>query len=459
MRTRSFILIATLSILWSAAAIAREATSATPPTVTVGTQADRRPADRIVGAIDDAHLRALVGDVLDRNPGLAAARAKAKAATAVPEQARSLPDPMAGVTAFLMTPETRVGPQQLMLMLSQKFPWFGKLGLRERAAVLAAAAAEADVEVKRLSLVTETRRLWYELGFLDTWTKIVKLDRETLGHYEELARTRYATGSGLEQSMIKIQAEMTRDDRRLLEIGTRRASIVASINALRARPGEQAIPEVDPTWPSFVENRPDDWRATALSSRPELARADAMIDRASALVDLAGKARKPDVTLGLTYTLVGRRADTAGEMNPPEGNGRDILGVSAGVNLPIWRKKIDAGIEQAVDEKNAAEEMRRSVVASIDGAIGDLGQRLDLTRNEIELDHRVLTVQAEQSLSSAEAGYSAGSIRALDLLDAERTLLAVRTATARARADYAIALAKLEGTIASPIANGETDHE
>jgi outer membrane protein TolC len=63
----------------------------------------------------------------------------------------------------------------------------------------------------------------------------------------------------------------------------------------------------------------------------------------------------------------------------------------------------------------------------------------------------VLLVQAEQSLQSAEAGYAAGTLNALDLLDAERVLLEVRTGTERARADHAIALARLEGAVGAPL--------
>ena len=92
-------------------------------------------------------------------------------------QVGSLPDPMAGLTAFLLTPETRTGPQNAMVSLSQRFPWFGKLDLRSQRALAAAAAAGASAEAKALELVTETRRLAYELAFLDRWRDIVRADR------------------------------------------------------------------------------------------------------------------------------------------------------------------------------------------------------------------------------------------------------------------------------------------
>ena len=91
------------------------------------------------------------------------------------------------------------------------------------------------------------------------------------------------------------------------------------------------------------------------------------------------------------------------------------------------------------------------MATGIDRSLGELTERLDLTWRQLRLFDDVLVIQAEESLSSAESAYSAGNINALDLLDAERVLLDVRTSTARARADWAITLARLEGAVGRPI--------
>ncbi|MFQ5528273.1 MAG: TolC family protein [Thermoanaerobaculia bacterium] len=405
------------------------------------------PADRILATISDVTLRALIADVLARNPEIAATKARAESIEQRAPQVRALPDPVAGVTAFVLTPETRVGSQEASAGIAQKFPWFGKLKLKERAALFAAAAARADVETLRLKLVTEVRRLYYELGFLDALDEVIRTDRATLSHYEELAEARYRSGVGHQQPVIKIQAEITKASTKLLKVADRRAVIVASLNALRDYPQMTAISKTElPTLPEIVTDL-ERLRAQALASRPEIAMSDAQIARSTALVDLAGKSYKPDVTAGIFYTAVGSRDDPAGRLNPPPDNGDDIFGISAGINLPIWRKKLDAGVEEAVKTELAAQESKRSVVAKIDSSLGELPPRIDLTWQQLRLFEDVLVVQAEQSLLSAEAGYSAGSQDALDLLDAERVLLDVRTGTERNRADYAIALAQLEGSV------------
>lgn len=416
-------------------------------------------ARAVLGSIDDPTLRALADEVLARNPELDAARQRAAAARQMAPQAGSLPDPMAGLTAFLLTPETRTGPQNAMVSLSQRFPWFGKLDLRSQRALAAAAAAGAEAEARALELVTETRRLAYELAFLDGWRDIVRSDRSVLDHYEELAESRYSAGVGIGQSVIKIQAEITRDESRLLQIADRRSTIAARLNALRDRPASLSIEA-----PALPEPRDSSGLAgrlgsgldselgrRALEARPEIARADAEISAAEKGTELADLARFPDVTVGLTYTQVGAREDAAGRANPPQGNGDDILGVTASVNLPVWRDRIEAGLEEALARKRAAESARRAVAAGIGRDLGELTERLDLTWRQLRLYDDVLIIQAEESLSSAESAYSAGSINALDLLDAERVLLDVRTSTARARADWAITLARLEGAVGRPI--------
>jgi cobalt-zinc-cadmium efflux system outer membrane protein len=418
------------------------------------------PADRIATALDEPLLRQLVAETLERNPEVAGLAAAASAAEQRAPQVKALPDPVAGITAYLQTPETRVGPQQAMVSLSQRFPWFGKLELREKAALYQAAAARAKVEAARLHLVTEVRRLAYELAFQDVFETVVNEDRTTLTHYEELARTRYASGVGLEQAVIKIQAEITKDDTRLLDIATRRAALRAQLNALRDQPdGTSLPPNLLPRYPELTLTSVA-LRQSALVSRPEIAGADATIAMTQTQIDLARKEYSPDVTLGLVYALVGTRTDPQGRAMPPPDNGKDVLGLMAGVNLPIHTKKLAAAVAEASDRQLAAEQAKRSVVSGIDRSLDDLVYRIPLTYQRLHLFDDVLSIQAEQSLRSAEAGYAAGTLNALDLLDAERVLLEVRTASARARADYAIGVAQLEGATAGPIvAEAKPEHK
>lgn len=419
----------------------------------IGQEASPRPTPpsaRILNGVE-AELQQLIGEILERNPAVAAAAAHARAADERAPQAKGRPDPVIGLTVFALPPETRTGPQRFSASFSQSLPGFGKLALKEQAAIHHAAALEAEVEAERLALVTRARRLHYELGFLSRYQEISDELRAHLLQHEEISRARYSTGIGLGQSVVKLQAEITRAENQLLEIETRRVALGAELNSLRDRPASTPIPR--PVLPEMTQIRfePEPLIQAALRLRPELRASDSRIAQASVMTELAGRQRRPDFKVGATYTLVDKRDDALGRLMPPEGNGDDIFGIQGGITLPVWRKKLEAGLEEAAQLQTMALESKRAVEASIERTIGDLSLRVPIHWRQLRLVEDLLIVQAEESLESAQSGYVAGTLNALDLLDAEHVLFQAQTAVARARADYLISLAELEGAIGAPL--------
>lgn len=454
---KQYFAVITLLVAWPAApALSREPAGHRPDSMAVSSAL---ASERIQGSIEDSFLRQLINGVLERNPGVAAAAARARAALQRAPQVKALPDPVASLTAFLETPETRTGPQRFSAGIFQGLPWFGKLALKERATLYAAAALEAEVEAKRLMLVTETRRLYYELSFLDRYKEITDEFRIHLLQHEEIARVRYSTGVGTGQGVVKLQAEITRVENELLEIEMLRVSLVAQLNALRDRAARAQLPgEPRDLLREIAEIHldPGTLLETALISRPEVAAADARISRSETLIQLARKSYRPDFKVGVTYTFVDPRNDTPGRVQPPEGNGDDILGIQGAITLPIRRQKLAAGLEQAVELETAATEAKRDLVAAIEATIGDLSQRVPLSWRRLRLVEDVLVVQAEEALESAQAGYVAGTLNALDLLDAEHILFEAHTAVARAKTDYLVGLAKLDGALGASVLTTST---
>jgi len=410
-------------------------------------------------ALEPHTLQALTTEVLQRNPEIARARRLAAGAAARAPQVRALPDPEASLGVFLLPPETRVGPQRFSVALQQTFPGFGKLALREKAAVLEAAAAAAEVEAAQLDAVMETRRLAYELAFLDAQRSIISAERTSLVRYEQVSQGRYAAGSGLQQETLRIQAQITRLDTRLLEIAERRATLVTAVNGLRDRPAGEPFEVPNLTTPELPSLEVTRLRELARQHRPELVAEDARIAAKEAMVSLAKKAAQPGFTVGLAYTEVGSRRDEAGRSAPPPDNGDDILALTGSVRLPVWRGKIVAAVEEALAHRSAAEEERRGTLSGIEASIGDLVARLPLLFEHWKLLEGVLQVQAREALRSAETAYSTGRLNAVDLLDSEVVLFEVSTAAARTRADLLIALAQLERAVGTSLTLEDLSHE
>ena len=418
------------------------------------------PASSIIAALPQGPLRALIDEILEANPTLARQRHRAAAAAARAPQLRALPDPILALDLFALPPETRTGPQRLRLSLQQKVPTYGKLELAEKAALLDAAAAELEVRAHRLELVAEARRLANELAFLDTREAILHAERLSLERFENAAQARYAAGTGLQQESVRIQAQITRVDTTRLELQDRRASLLASLNRLRDRPatapvegtrlistGESAAAQSTAAQSTAAELR---WRAP---KRPEVAAAEARIEAARVRTQLANRQFRPDLTLGLAYTVVEGRRDLAGRLNRPEDNGDDILSLRAAVNLPVRRSALEAGVTEAQSLVWAAEEHKRGLLADIESRVGELAARIPLLRRQQELLENVLQTQAREALRSAEAAYTTGKLNAVDLLDAEVVLFDVQTAAARTQADLNIAKARLESELAAPLSS------
>jgi outer membrane protein TolC len=412
-------------------------------------------AEQIVGSVPDGPLRLLLADVLERNPRIARLRFAAAAAEQRAPQVKGPPDPVASLTWWVMPPQTRTGPQQATLSVGQRLPWFGTLKLREQAALWDAAAARALVDAARLEAVTEARTNYLELHFLDREKEIIGDDIAALEHYSQLALARYASGVGRNQEVITLDAEITRSRARLLAIAERRAMIVARLNALRDRPQTTPIAVAGLAQPEPRSVPPlETLRQHALASRPEVVAAAAEVEAAAVRQELAAAETKPDLVFGLNYGFVGSRDDAAGRLNPPEGNGDDVLGLSAGLSLPVWRNKVRSAAEEGAQRRLAADERRREVAAAIDHQLGELAHRLPLLAKQVDLYDDVLVTQARASLESAESAYAAGTAGALDLLDAERFLIQVAVASERARTDLAVAVARLEGAVAGPLEVG-----
>ncbi len=418
-----------------------------------------RAAESLRDSLRSTALRDLSTEVLERNPEIARAERLAVAAETKAPQVRALPDPVAALSLFVLPPETRTGPQRLSASIRQKFPWFGKLALREKAALYAAAAARAEVERIRLDKLTETRKLAHELAFLDAYETVVKGERSTLVRYEKAAQARYAAGTGLQQGIVRIQAQITRTDTRLLEIAERRFALLAQLNRLRDRPAGAPVDALDANDPSEPRFEAAALYGMAGSRRPELAAAEARIAAGSVLVTLAEKSFRPDITLGLSYTAVEGRDDAAARLNPPEDDGDDILALTGSLNLPVRRKKLEAGLEEATATRWAAEEEKRAVLADIQSKIGDLATRMPLLYEHLTLLETVLQKQAREALRSAETAYSTGKLNAVDLLDAEVVLFEVQIAAARTRADLAVAWAELERAVSHPIESSSREQK
>ncbi len=389
-----------------------------------------------------------VDAALQDNPGLAAMRARAAAAAAVPEQAAVLPDPRLQLNAVNLPLDTfslsQEGMTQLQVAVVQALPFPGKLSLRERAAEFDSAAAHDEVGEMRLQLERDVRSLWWRLYFLDRALEILQRNRQLLRQLVEVAQTKYRVGQGLQQDVLLAQLELSRlHDQEIVLLGSRRGE-EARLNALLNRPAD--LPVRLPGMTPVVLAEPVDeprLQAQALRNRPLLAARQNAIEAARTRLDLARKDRSPDFSLGARY---GRRVG-----DNPDGSSRaDFASVMFSMTMPIFTsRRQDSAIEQRgsqlQQQRYKLDEARQRVGREVSRALADYRA----AREQARLLETGILPQARQTVASMLAAYQVDKVDFLNVVRVQVMLFNYETRYWRAVSAANQAQAALQAAVGS----------
>ena len=395
-------------------------------------------------------LRAYATAAAEANPTVLEARARYEAARQRVPQVTALPDPVVSFTQALRSVETRIGPQLNSVTFTQAFPWLGTLELRGRVALLEATALHHLYQAARRDVVAQVKEAYYDLGHIDVELGLAGEEQSLLEHYETLASARYATGQGLQQAVIRLQAEITRVVDRRHRLDRQRGTLAAHLNTLRDRPAEEHVPQVPLLTRPPVEIDREQLYRLGDRNRHELRAATALMQGSERSIELAKKNARPGFTASVGVTNVGRRDDAAG-LPPLTDDGRNAVSVSLGVSLPLWGAKYRAGVEQAHGELRAHTQHRAAARNAMEMEVQEAVVHLETLDRQIDLLDTVLIPQTEEALLATETAYETGQLGVLELLDSERTLIDVRSMRARYLSDLLIALTALERAIGTRV--------
>lgn len=387
-----------------------------------------------------SELAELLAWAEQHSPAVLAAAERWRAALERVPQVGDLPDPQLTFGYFLEEVQTRSGPMQWRVGLSQPLPWFGELDLRDQAAMAGAHAAGARFATARLTVAAAVQDAWAELAWVDAAVAVTTEHRSLLDHWEQVARTRYAAGIGGEADVIRAQVELGTLDDRVRTLQDLRRPVAARLNAaLDREPGAALpVPQLD-ALPDLVL---DDERLAAElpHSAPTLLALEFAIEAAEAGVALAETGAWPRAAVGVDYTHIGKGGD-------------DAVALTAGLSLPLRRGRIDAAVAQAQAELSGARAERRQAGNQLAAELQLQLYRLRDAERRVALYRDTLLPKGAEAVSAVSASYQAGEIGFLDMVDAERVLLEFQLAVARAQADRAQALARvstLTGTALLP---------
>jgi cobalt-zinc-cadmium efflux system outer membrane protein len=383
-------------------------------------------------------LRDAVAAALVQSPELAAFSAEVRAREAAALQAGLLPNPVlrtdledfggSGRRAAFHSAQTTISLAQLVEL-------GGKRAKRRRVASLEADLAGWDYEARRATVLAEVTKAFVgvlaaqeRLALADELVRVAAASVRTVGD-----QVRAGAVSPIEQERAEVALDRERLERVQLEhdLAAAKATLAAAWGArtvtFTAVRGDLAHVTAPPPEAEFL---------ATVDANPDLARWATELAQRAAALDLAKARRIPDLTVG-----VGGRHfdedDTSGAV------------VELSIPLPIFDRN-QGGIAEAHERLAKAKAEQAAAEAAVRSALGRAYQDLHAAWDRVvSLRDRVIP-RARAVFRGADDAYQRGLYRWLEVLDAQRTLFAVRDQYIQALAAYHVARADVERLSGTP---------
>lgn len=379
-----------------------------------------------------------IGFALSQNPQIHSARKRVEAAALKVPVVSSLQDPTVSMTVLPEQVQTAAGQQEFILAANQKVPWRGKLSTRAAAAEAQANALRANLASVELKVIADVKRSYYELFFLQSSIDVTEAELVPLNEIREVANSRYIVGQASQQDVLRADLEIANVTNELIRLRQQLTSQQARLaKLLHVAPQSNllAVPEL-----GDVNMLADlaSLQEMAVIARPELHAKLALLERDRFNADLTRLDYYPDVTVGATWIDVA----TAGIS--PVANGRDSFLLTAGINLPIYQKRLDAATRSSeatlVSTAREYDSIRDETLESV----ADLFAKANSQAELIALFEQDILPTARQTLEVSLNAYDVGTVDFLQLVDNWRQLLRYEISHLRLEASLRQTVAELE---------------
>jgi cobalt-zinc-cadmium efflux system outer membrane protein len=383
-------------------------------------------------------VSALIDEAAQRNPDILAARRTWQAATQVPSQLSTMPDPQVTLQHVSVgSPRPFAGYSNsdfayLGIGVSQDLPFPGKLKLKGEAAERDAAIARNRFESISRSIFQQVKEAYLQVAYIQQTLGVLERNDRLLEQIEKIADARYRVGQGSQQDVLKAQLERTKLQRELVHHHQVMETQQALLRKLLNRTGDSP----DVTTEALVETpltvTVDDLLAKVRIENPDVNGQQEMVNRESLQVEMARKDRYPDFSVQYMWQ------HTAEQF-------RDYYMVSVSARIPIYRRrKLNPEITQAVEELNRSRREYESQVQSAFFEVRNQYIAAQTASQMLKIYREGLIPQALATYQSGLASYQTGRLDFESLLSNFMDVLNFDEEYWKALADHETALAKIE---------------
>lgn len=395
---------------------------------------------------DTLELRDLLTYAYGSNPSITASRASWNAFIENYRIGKSYPDPQLMTTYFPEPIETRLGPQDWNLTLSQAIPFPGTLSRKGK-------VLEADAKIARLKLdktvrdiITSVSRSYYELVYIQKAIEVAGANLDINKQLTAISENAYAGDKALFYDVSKAQAQTAQIRYDIILLQELAQTEKTKLNALLNRPPEAPLGRAVSLPVRRVVYTLDQIYELASLYQEDILITDQEVEKSGEAVRLARYENLPTFKLGLFYAGIGEPDVTT----PPKDAGDDALGIQVGLSLPLWFGKNISRTAKARALEIQARARKQVTINTIRSKISRIWFKLQNSDRLITLYKTDLLPNAMASLATAETWLREGKGSFSDYLEIQATAYNFQLSLERARADYAknfVGLEQLAGVI------------
>lgn len=322
--------------------------------------------------------------------------------------------------------------------------WPEKLSVAARRALENARAAGLRFQKAKYELRSKVLNAYYDYALNAELIRLEQANAQLLQTTVTVVEARNRAGSSGQQDLLKARNELDLSRNDIANMQSQLPSLRAALNALLNRdPGSPiAVPsQLPPT--VRVRRSDDELMALAAAQNPELiALAHEMKGRAEG-ISLARLQYMPDFSVSAGTDLAGLAQTLSGM-----------------VTVPLLRyEAINAAIAQAEANLKSVEAMRRQTRNDLAAQVVlDIATFRDADR-QLELFQHSVLPRARQMVTVARTAYESGQSGLLDLLDSQRSQIAIERLVANlriARQKHVADLERIDAVILDEAAASDT---
>ncbi len=392
---------------------------------------------------DSLTLRDALSRALLQSPALAAFAWEVRARDARVDQAGRLVNPVLGYLAEDLGVDRADGnirqqpvQRQATLELSQLVELGGKRLARQRLASRERELAQWDYETARMDVLTSVTHAFVDVLVAQRMVLLTRRTTDLIALVEQSVTARVAAGdvSPIEETRARVAVAGAR-----VQSERAQRQLVSSRSQLSTLWGDAAttLPSATGNLDEIRELPPFEVLRAGLSQNSDVARWATEIARREAAVTLEARRRLPDVTVNAGF----RRF-----------NDLQLSAYIIGISLPLpvfdWNR---GAVNEARSLLGKSREEQRAAQARVAAALADAYRALSSARDEVVALRQTMLPGARETFELVTEGYRLGRFSYLEVLDAQRTLVAAEEQHLTALSNYHKAVATVERLIGTPL--------